>query len=210
MGAMDRREILRQWVIQGLEKDNKSRGGLALALGRSQSVVTAMLKTPDEEDARPIRVEELAVIAGYLEESIPPLAGIATIVGTAGDAPEGDINFLGEAPMPSGGELETLAIELVGDSLLRTTTGKGGIIYFENRREAPAPDMIDHPCVVGLADGRVMIRVLQIGRSEGFYDLESYDDRTIRDAQVSWVSPLTTIILPWQAKRIMRRENGKP
>lgn len=55
------------WIKQGLEKEGKSRSGLAKALGRSPSMVTNLLK-----GERQLKANEINRIARYLEEAAPP------------------------------------------------------------------------------------------------------------------------------------------
>lgn len=59
------------WVAKGLAKPNKSKGGLAQAMGKVGSTVTKILKGD-----RVIRIDEIPVIAAYLEEPAPALPGI--------------------------------------------------------------------------------------------------------------------------------------
>jgi hypothetical protein len=62
---------LRSWVARGLEKPGKSKGGLASALGKVGSAVTKILNGD-----RAIKLDELPVIAAYLEEPPPAMPGI--------------------------------------------------------------------------------------------------------------------------------------
>lgn len=59
--------ILRHWLKHGLSKPGKSKGGLARALGRSNSVVSKILN-----GTREIKARELPLIAAYLGELVPP------------------------------------------------------------------------------------------------------------------------------------------
>ena len=61
-----------EWIRAGLEKPGKSRSGLAKALGRAPSAVTALLK-----GARELKAREIAVVAEYLEVEAPENAGAA-------------------------------------------------------------------------------------------------------------------------------------
>lgn len=62
---------LRNWVRAGLAKPGKSKGGLAAAMGKNNSAVSKILSGD-----RAIKVEELPLIAGYLEEAPPAMPGI--------------------------------------------------------------------------------------------------------------------------------------
>ncbi|MBS9476206.1 LexA family protein [Ancylobacter radicis] len=58
------------WIVAGLAKPGKTKGGLAAALGRSASAVTAMLA-----GQRQLKAREIPVIAAYLEVDPPGAQG---------------------------------------------------------------------------------------------------------------------------------------
>lgn len=62
---------LRNWIKNGLKKPGKSKSGLAAALGKANSAVTNILS-----GIRRINVEEIPVIAAYLEDPPPSMPGI--------------------------------------------------------------------------------------------------------------------------------------
>jgi len=62
---------LRLWVKTGLGKPGKSKGGLAHAIGKTGSAVTKILN-----GTRAIKVEELPVIASYIDEAPPAMPGV--------------------------------------------------------------------------------------------------------------------------------------
>jgi phage repressor protein C with HTH and peptisase S24 domain len=59
------------WIRRGLQKPGRTQSGLARALGRSPSAVTALLK-----GERQLKVREIAIIADYLGEEPPPNVAI--------------------------------------------------------------------------------------------------------------------------------------
>ena len=62
---------LRNWIRKGLLKPGKSKGGLAAALGKANSAITNILA-----GTRRINVEEIPLIAAYLDEPPPAMPGI--------------------------------------------------------------------------------------------------------------------------------------
>lgn len=62
---------LRNWIKKGLQKPGKSKSGLAAALGKANSAITNILA-----GTRRINVEEIPVIASYLDEHPPAMPGI--------------------------------------------------------------------------------------------------------------------------------------
>lgn len=134
-------------------------------------------------------------------------ADTVPIVGKAGAGPEGTVIFSeaqgeqGEAPMPPGGTDDTVALEVNGDSM-RGIAEDGWLVYYENRRNPPTEDLLGELCIVGLADGRVMVKYLIRGRGRNLYDLESVTAPTLRDTRVEWAALVTAIIPRRQARRL--------
>lgn len=59
------------------------------------------------------------------------------------------------------------------------------LIYYQNV-PGPPENLIGRECVVGLADGRVFVKILQRGNSPGFFNLFSYNAPLIADVVVDW------------------------
>jgi hypothetical protein len=47
--------------------------------------------------------------------------------------------------------------------------------------------------VVGLADGRVLIKQVQRGRAEGLYTLHSATEKPIADVKIEWAARVNSI-----------------
>jgi hypothetical protein len=193
-----------QWILDGLARPGKNRIGLARALGRQPSMVTDLLS-----GRRALRADEIPKIAQYLDVVAPSPMGLARIVGSAGQDADGAIRFEnnneGEAPMPPGGSKDTVAVKVVGSSM-RGIAQEGWLLYFDNLREPPSDEMLGELCVVGLKDGRTLVKYMHRGRGTGLYDLESATAPTLRDVAVDWAALVTAIIPRPQARKIVRGE----
>jgi hypothetical protein len=55
------------------------------------------------------------------------------------------------------------------------------------------PDLIGQLCVVGLADGRVLIKQVQRGRDLGLYTLHSATEKPIADVAIEWAAGVNSI-----------------
>ncbi|MGV8841349.1 MAG: S24 family peptidase [Bauldia sp.] len=121
------------------------------------------------------------------------------IVGLAGAGPAGTVAFaendgeLGEAPLAPNATHRTVAVEVRGDSM-HGTAEDGWLIYYDDRRDPPDESLLAQLCVVGLADGRVLVKWLRSGRSRGLFDLESNSAPPLRDAAVEWAARVTAIV----------------
>jgi len=80
----------------------------------------------------------------------------------------------------------------------------GALIYFEDQRTPPTPDMLGHVIVVETETDEVLVKRLLRGSAPGLYDLESIAGPTRRDARLRWAAHITAIIPPFQARRIIR------
>lgn len=144
--------------------------------------------------------------AGFLLTGESDRPGTVPVVGFAGASPdgaiaygEGDGNF-GEVALPYGAGPDTVAIEVRGDSM-RGIAEDGWLVFYEERREPPTDDLIGDYCVIGLPDGRVLIKKLARGRKRRHFDLESAAAATIYDAKVAWAAPVTAIVPRRSARR---------
>ena len=198
------------WIRAGLGKAGKTRTGLAAALGRAPSAVTALLK-----GARKLKADEIARIADYLEVDppTPQRSRFVPIIGLAGAGADGSIVFsegegaFGEAPVPPGGTENTRAVEVRGE-LMRGIAEDGWLVYYDDRRNPPDQSIVGELCVVGLADGRTLIKYLYPGSEPGLFNLESTTEATIRNVAVAWAAVVTAIIPRPAARRLISAARG--
>jgi len=137
--------------------------------------------------------------------------GLAPIIGRVGANPEGDVLLAtgqgsGElAPIPPGGTEKAVALKVSGHSM-RGLADDGALIYFEDQRSSPSPDMLGQVVVVETDTDEVLVKRLLRGSGPGLYDLESVAGPTRRDARLRWAAHITAIIPPYQARRIIISE----
>lgn len=60
--------------------------------------------------------------------------------------------------------------------------------YYDEIRRPVTEDLIGRLCVVGLPDGRILVKRLRRARSPGFYHLESNTEPTMPDEEVVWAA----------------------
>jgi transcriptional regulator with XRE-family HTH domain len=131
------------------------------------------------------------------------------IIGRVGADPEGIVLFAtGQSagdlvPIPPGGSDKAVALQVAGHSM-RGLVDDGGLIYFEDQRAPPTPDMLGHVVVVETDTDEVLVKRLLRGSKSGRYDLESVAGPTRHDCKIRWAAHITAIIPPFQARRIIR------
>ena len=139
--------------------------------------------------------------------------GFVPIIGRVGANPEGLVLFaLGQepgdlAPIPPGGSDRARALQVAGHSM-HGVADDGALIYFEDQRTPPTPDMLGHIVVVEVDTEEVLVKRLLRGSEPGRFDLESIAGPTRHDARIRWAAHITAIIPPYQARRIIRSSAG--
>ena len=134
---------------------------------------------------------------------------MAPIIGRVGADPDGIVLLaLGQssgdlAPIPPGGTDKAVALRVVGHSM-PGVADDGALIYFEDQRTPPTPDMLGHVVVVETDTDEVLVKRLLRGSKARHYDLESVAGPTRRDCRIRWAAHITAIIPPFQARRIIR------
>lgn len=169
-------------IRRGLERPDKSKSELARRLGRHPNVVTYILKGD-----RQIKADEVDIIREYLE-----LDGSVPIVGTVRAGDEAYFYGSGDDPserapgIPKASPM-TVAVEIRGDSL--GPAFNGWLAYYDDRRDPITTDMLNRLCVVGVSDGRVLIKIPRTARGKGLYHLHpNVPGEVITDARIEWAA----------------------
>jgi hypothetical protein len=175
-------------IVEGLKKPGKSKKGLAEALGRQPSAVTALL-----HGEREIKAREVPIIRAYLEldgERTVPLVGF---VGAGAEAHYYDRqqDELDRVPAPDGMSPETVAVEIRGESL--GALFDRWLVYYDQVERPVTPELIGKLCVVGLADGRVLIKKIQRSKARGLFHLISNTEAPLTDVAIEWAARVTSM-----------------
>jgi hypothetical protein len=98
---------------------------------------------------------------------------------------------LDQVERPCDASDTTVAVEIRGESL--GPLFNRWLVFYDSVRRPPTRDLVGELCVVGLADGRILLKQLQRGSSEGLYNLLSSAEPPILDAKLEWAARVTTI-----------------
>jgi transcriptional regulator with XRE-family HTH domain len=164
-------------------------------------------KAKDYAVALGVRPEWLYDASGPMRPTAEP--GYVRIIGNVGANPEGLVLYAtgdqaGDlAPIPPGGTEMAVALRVVGHSM-HGVADDGALIYFEDQRTPPTPDMLGHIVVVEIDTDEVLVKRLLRGSRAGRFDLESVAGPTRHDARIRWAAHITAIIPPYQARRVIR------
>lgn len=90
--------------------------------------------------------------------------------------------------LPPGAPPNTTAVIVRGESMYPRYFDGEKLFYLPDQR---SPDeLIGRECVVQLADGRVMVKILRRGSRRRLYNLESWNAPLIEDQKVEWAAPV--------------------
>jgi hypothetical protein len=92
---------------------------------------------------------------------------------------------------PPGSTEDTVAVEVRSNSL--GPFFNRWLIFYDDLRRPVTPDHIGELCVVGLKDGRILVRQVQPGTAEGLYNLLSITEKPILDVTIEWAATVVSM-----------------
>lgn len=193
MAAMQIASILRELQrVKGWDQTE-----LAKQLKVSQPTVSRWFGDSEPKLKHRDRIIALAKRHGIVEAQMNghyPTVPVVGYVGAGGQVAyaEGQGPF-GEVPMPpiEAGS-DTVAVVVRGDSMAGQLED-GWVVYYDNRRDPPTDELFGKLCVIGLEDGRVLIKKMVPGRRPGCFDLYSLNASPLLDQRVSWAAKVSWI-----------------
>ena len=188
-----------------MKKGGWSMKALSLEAGMGETFVRDIL----DRGAVP-KIDSLKSVANILNTTVGYLIGeepgVTSVVGRVGADTSGEIVYgtgdggFGDVIIPPGAGPESVAVEVHGYSM--GTFVDGDLIFYSDQKLAPSDEMLGDMVVVGLSDGRALLKRLTRGSRPGLYDLESLNGPTMRDQEVIWAADIESIVPPRQARRI--------
>jgi hypothetical protein len=183
------------WIRQGLIDKQKTRSGLAKALGRSPSAVTDLLN-----GSRRLRAEEIAIAAEYLGVDPPRLVGGGRAMNSVNRVPL--VGYVGagaiahfyadgqgpfdEVPAPDAASSKTVAVQIRGHSL--GALFDNWLVFYDDIYDPPDESLVGRMCVCGLSDGRVLVKALKRSQIAGYWTLLSNTEPPIYDVALDWAA----------------------
>lgn len=107
-------------------------------------------------------------------------AGAETLLFSEGQGPFGYVEA------PDGSTEKTVAVEIRGTSLGELFDQ--WLVFYDDVHDPPTPSLIGQLCIVGLPDGRVLVKKLQRGQLEGRFNLLSNTEPPIYDVKIVWAA----------------------
>jgi transcriptional regulator with XRE-family HTH domain len=138
--------------------------------------------------ARAFGVPEIQVISEPSRDV--PLVGYVGAGSLASIYSDGQGPF-DEVPAPDDATDKTVAVEVRGSSLGELFDQ--WIVFYDDVRDPPRSAWLGKLCVVGCADGRILIKKLTRGQLPGTYTLISNTEPPIYDVPVAWAALVKTM-----------------
>lgn len=151
-----------------------------------------------DDDAAKLYARRLNVTPEHLKfgtefDARPRMVKVVGYVG-AGDAAHYYDTAQGpfeEVLAPPEASERTVAARIRGTSVGRHFDN--WLVFYDDVRFPVTPDLHGELCVVGLPDGRVLVKWLRGSRVPGVYHLESETEPTMLDQEVTWAAKVTSL-----------------
>src|SRR5947199_8017950 len=184
-------------IERGLEKTGKSKGGLAAAMGRRPGPVSEILG-----GERLVKASEIIPIMEYLELNLAPIMGR---VG-AGAVIEPDFEQvppegLGDVALPFPIMEETVAFEIVGDSMLPKYESGDVIVVYKDQRH-PLSSFYGEEAAVRLKTGERYLKTIERGKSAHLVNLTSFNAKPINGVKLEWIGEICVTLPRGQIERL--------
>lgn len=176
-------------IVQARQAAGWSQEKLSRAVGAAQTTVSSWERgrtEPSRDD-----VARIAAALGVGLEVLELGGRTVPLVGFVGAGAEAHYYADGQgpfdqAPAPDDSTRRTVAVEVKGTSL--GPLFDGWLIYYDDVRSPVTPDLIGRLCVVGLPDGRILVKRLRPAKTPGLFHLESNIEPTMLDQEVAWAA----------------------
>ena len=191
-------------IERGLAKPGKTKGGLAAAMGVRPGAVSEILA-----EARLIKASELTPIIDYLELNAVPIMGRVGAGASIGPEleqmpPEG----LGEVELPFPIAEETIAFEVVGDSMLPKYENGDIIVVYRDQRH-PLTSFYGEEAAVRLKSGERYLKTIERGKTGHVVNLTSFNAKPISGVKLEWIGEICVTLPRGQIERLRARAAGR-
>lgn len=191
-GSTDTLRSMRRAVEKGLQTgvSSETLHKLAPVLGTS----ARWLLTGDG-------VEDIDQVGDHLDSEavlpeVPTSDGSVALIGFVSAGSEAKLiplpdEELDRVPSPPGATPSTRALEIRGISLGELFDR--WLVFYDDVRSPVTPNMIGKLCVVGLPDGRILVKKLRRSSANGHFDLLSNTEPPLENMLVEWAALVTSM-----------------
>jgi transcriptional regulator with XRE-family HTH domain len=186
-------------IARARQAKGLSQKALAAAVGTAQTTISSWERNrtePTRSDVERVALalhmkpSELEVADQSADHRQVPVVGYVSAGSTAVLYSEGQGN-LDYVSAPDDAGPKTVAAEIRGDSMGPVLDN--WLVFYDDVRSPVTPDMHNQLCVVGLSDGRVLVKRLRPA-ANGLFHLDSNSNEpTLTDQVVEWAAAVTNM-----------------
>ncbi len=173
--------------VQIIERTLKKRGvrqtALAQHLGLRIPAITELFG-----GKRRLQLDEKQKAYEFLHLDSVPLVGFVGASQTAEFFPLPE-DELERVPAPENVTENTVAVEIRGDSMGAPLNG--WLVYYDRVERGPTRALHNKLCVIGLADGRTLIKELRPSKTKGLFHLIPVVGDPIMEVPIAWAARVT-------------------
>lgn len=183
------------WIRSEFARTRKKQKDLAKHLGVAHPQISRLLS-----GVRQLKANEIDKVAEFFGGQVPGWLGRSAAVPVVGYVADGArVHYhdsCGSAPALAsallGASESSVALE-VRDSSLGSAV-KGCVIHFDDRKEPMGGHLLRKLCVVGLTDGRTLVRRIMPGSEPGRFHLLSDAEGLEEDVEIAWASLVKAMV----------------
>jgi repressor LexA len=191
-------------IERGLKKPGKTKGGLAAAMGVRPGAVSEILA-----EMRLIKASEIQPIIDYLELNAVPIMG--RVGAGASISPEYEQmppEGIGEVELPFPIAEETIAFEVVGDSMLPKYESGDIIVVYKDQRH-PLSSFYGEEAAVRLKTGERYLKTIERGKTAHVVNLTSFNAKPIAGVKLEWIGEICVTLPRGQIERLRAKAAGR-
>jgi repressor LexA len=160
-------------------------------------------------EARLIKASEIQPIIDYLELNAVPIMGRVGAGASIGPEdeqvpPEG----LGEVELPFPIAEETMAFEVVGDSMLPKYENGDIIVVYRDQRH-PLSSFYGEEAAVRLKSGERYLKTIERGKTAHLVNLTSFNAKPISGVKLEWIGEICVTLPRGQIDRLRAKASAR-
>jgi repressor LexA len=187
-------------IERGLKKPGKTKGGLAAAMGVRPGAVSEILA-----EMRLIKASEIGAIIDYLElNSVPIMGRVGAGASISPEYEQMPPEGIGEVELPFPIAEETIAFEVVGDSMLPKYENGDIIVVYRDQRH-PLSSFYGEEAAVRLKTGERYLKTIERGKTAHVVNLTSFNAKPIAAVKLEWIGEICVTLPRGQIERLRAR-----